>query len=165
VVSLYTNIPNSLAKNILIKKWDQLKKYTDIPKSEFLEATELTLNTTYFLYKEKIYKQINSCAMGASISSVIAQLVLEDLEETIIPQLNFNLPFFYRYVDDCILAIPRDKADYILKKFNSYHPKLQFTIEIEENNQINFLDVTLHNNNNKIRTEWYTKKDMVFQIY
>ena len=29
VVILYTNIPNILAQNIIIKKWDKFKKYTD----------------------------------------------------------------------------------------------------------------------------------------
>jgi hypothetical protein len=147
-----------LAKDIIVKKWEHIKKFTDIPISDFLEAIEITLNSTYFLYKNKIYKQIDGCAMGASISSVVAQLVLEDLEETVISQLNFNLPFFYRYVDDCILAIPRDKKDFILNIFNSYHQKLQFTIELEQNKTIHFLDITLHNKNNKIKTEWYTKK-------
>ena len=34
---------------------------------------------------------------------------------------------------------------------------MQFTIEIEENNKINFLDVTLHQQKQNIKTEWFTK--------
>ena len=158
VISLYTNIPINLTKNILTKKWEKIKQYTDLPLNEFLNAVELTLNSTYFVHNENFFKQIEGCAMGASISSVIAQLVLEDLEETVLKTLNFELPFFFRYVDDCITAIPPNQYNSILKEFNSYHPKLQFTIEKETENKINFLDLTLHHQKNKIVTEWFTKK-------
>lgn len=157
VISLYTNIPILHAKKIINKKWDHIKKYTDIPQDEFLEAIELTLTSTYFTYEKKLFKQIDGCAMGSSISSVIAQLVLEDLEETVIEKLNFSIPFFFRYVDDCITAVPNNHTQTILNKFNEYHKKLQFTLEVEDNKKINFLDITLHHLDKKILTEWYTK--------
>ncbi|XP_060523582.1 uncharacterized protein LOC132700362 [Cylas formicarius] len=95
--------------------------------------------------------------MGVSISSAIAQIVLEDLEESVLSNALFDIPFFYRYVDDCITAIPKNKQHEILQLFNSYHQKLQFTIEIESQSKINFLDLTLHNLKKGIKTEWYTK--------
>lgn len=160
VVSLYTNIPTNRALHLIEKKWDEIKKFTDIPLNEFKQAVSLTLNSTYFMYKDKYFKQIDGCAMGSSISSVVAQLVLEDLENTVIPSLDFNLPFFYRYVDDCLTAIPKGKEDYILKMFHTYDKKIKFTIETEENNKINFLDMTIHHHQGKniLETEWYTKK-------
>jgi hypothetical protein len=157
VVSLYTSVPISLSLEIVKKKWEEIKKFTDIPQDEFLKAIEITLKSTYFLYQNDIYKQIEGCAMGASISSIIAQLVMENLEETVLSKINFHVPFFFRYVDDCITAIPKDKTDDILKHFNNFHKNLQFTMEIEKNNTINFLDVTLHHQNQNIKTEWYTK--------
>lgn len=158
VISLYTNVPISLATKIIDKKWSSIKRYTDIPQDDFVRAVELTLTSTYFAYEDKIFKQIDGCAMGASISSVVAQLVLEDLEETILAKMNFDIPLFYRYVDDCILAVPKTEANNVLNQFNSYHKKLQFTIEMAEGEKINFLDLTLHLKNNSIRTEWYTKQ-------
>lgn len=65
--------------------------------------------------------------------------------------------FYKRYVDDCILAIPRGEEQVVLNSFNSFHRKLQFTLEVEENSQINFLDITLIKHKNKILTKWYTK--------
>lgn len=109
------------------------------------------------MYQDTFYEQIEGCAMGVSLSSVIAQLVMEDLETSILKKFKFNAPFFYRYVDDCLLAIPKDKCDYVLQEFNKYHPKLQFTMEIQNNHQINFLDVTLHNKDGNIKTAWFTK--------
>lgn len=40
---------------------------------EYIKATELTLNYTYFLQENNLYKQLDGCAMGASISSAVAQ--------------------------------------------------------------------------------------------
>lgn len=158
VVSLYTNTPINLVLNIIEKKWNEIKKFTDIPLKEFLIATEKCLKSTYFLYENKIYKQIEGCAMGSAISCVAAQMVLEELENTIIPKLTYNIPFFYRYVDDCLTIIPENMQKDILNNFNSFHPRLQFTIEPETDKKINFLDMTLHHNENKIETEWYTKE-------
>lgn len=157
VVSLYTNIPIDLAIEIICKKWHEIKNYTDIPLEEFKEGVTLTLNNTYFDFDGTHYKQIKGCAMGSSISSVIAQLVLEDLENSILPKLNFQLPFFYRYVDDCLTAIPKGQENYILEKFHNYHDHLKFTIEIENNHSINFLDMTIYHDNNNMETEWHTK--------
>lgn len=158
VVSLYTNIPIALATKIIKRKWSEIKKYTDIPLDEFIYATELTLKSTYFLYENVLFKQIEGCAMGSSISSVVAQLVMEDLETTVLSKMNFEIPFFFRYVDDIITAVPQDQVENTLKKFNEYHKKLQFTVEKELNNKINFLDVTVHHNQEILKTEWYTKK-------
>lgn len=157
VVSLYTNIPIELALKLIEGKWGEIKKFTDIPLDEFQKAISLTLNSTYFSFKNTFYKQIDGCAMGSSISSVVAQLVLEELEAKIISELKFNLPFYVRYVDDCLTAVPHDQDEYILKMFNSYHEKIRFTLEPEINNSINFLDMTVHHTNRKIETEWYTK--------
>lgn len=70
--------------------------------------------------------------MGSPISSVLAQLVLEDLEENTISNLNFNLKFFKRYVDDCLTIVPENKCQYVLNQFNNYHPNVKFTLEKEK---------------------------------
>jgi len=50
------------------------------------------------------------------------------------------------YVDDIILAAPKEEIHTILNKFNSYHYRLKFTLETEVNRRLNFLDKTLINN-------------------
>lgn len=157
VVSMYTNIPIDLAKHILQEKWHKIEKFTDLPMKEFLKAVEIALTSTYFQYNNCFYRQKDGCAMGAPISSVIAQLVLEHVEETTLPKLSFNPVFFKRYVDDIITAVPKNKIDEILSTFNTYHPKLNFTLETEKNNTINFLDLSLFHQGNKIKTKHYQK--------
>lgn len=125
----------------------------------FIEALILTLTNNYFQYENFFYQQLNGCAMGSPISSTVAQLVMEYLEEEVIKNLNIPIIFFKRYVDDCLTAVPEDQIDGLVLAFNSFHKKLQFTSEIETGNKINFLDLTINRNekNEDLKTEWYTK--------
>lgn len=159
VISLYTNIPIEIVAKILKERWDMLKIHTTLPYKEFVECVNLALKNSYCQYKNEFYQQVDGCAMGSPISSTIAQIVMEYLEENVLQKLNYNIVFFKRYVDDCLLAIPEDKITQILNDFNNFHPKLQFTSEVEKNNQINFLDLTIirSKNDNTLKTKWYTK--------
>lgn len=57
---------------------------------------------------------------------------------------NVSFPRFYRrYVDDCLAIVQAEKVDDTLKLFNSICPEIQFTIEMETNNSLPFLDLLL----------------------
>jgi len=66
------------------------------------------------------------------------------------------VPFYFRYVDDIAMAIPSSVYDTILEAFNSFHPRLQFTMELGGNN-LNFLDVTIKIVDNTIEFDWFHK--------
>jgi len=54
------------------------------------------------------------------------------------------------------LCWPCNKSKEVLDTFNSFHPGLKFTIEIDGKN-LNFLDVTMINNNNFFEFDVYKK--------
>jgi len=87
--------------------------------------------------------------VGSPLSSIIEEIILQDLEKKALGLLSIGIPFYYRYVDDIMLAAPRHKINEFLSTFNSLHPRLQFTLEIG-GNKLNFLDVTLINNKGKL---------------
>jgi len=62
-----------------------------------------------------------------------------------------------RYVDDILLAAPIDHLPKILETFNSFHERLQFTLEISNNNCINFLDIKIFLEDQKIIFDRYEK--------
>ena len=97
--------------------------------------------------------------MGSPISPILANLVTQDLETNVLEKFDFNIPVYYRYVDDTIMFIPKDKVEEVLTKFNNYHDRLQFTYEIEnEHNLIHFLNLTIiKNEDNSIKTNWFRK--------
>jgi len=79
----------------------------------------------------------------------------------VLGKLDFRLPFYFRYVDNILTAVPKTAIDSIVDKFNEHHPRLQFpvykfTLEIG-GDRINFLDRTIIKNNNKLIFDWYHK--------
>jgi len=83
---------------------------------------------------------------------------MEDLEIASIGKLDFNVHVFYRYVDDIFMIIPESKVDLTLASFNSYHPRLKFTCEIEKDNTLNFLNTSvIRADNGSLLTNWYRK--------
>jgi len=92
--------------------------------------------------------------MGSPLSPIIADVVMQELETTVLSAVNFQIPIHFRYVDDILMAVPQDKIDYILNVFNSFHSRLQFTLEVG-GKRINFLDTTIILDRNKIKIDWY----------
>lgn len=86
---------------------------------------------------------------------IVADLIMQDLELKALETIGIQLPFYFRYVDN-IMAVSNNLIDFTLKTFKSFHERLQFTLEIE-GDRINFLDLTIVNNNNMIEFDWYHK--------
>jgi len=103
-----------------------------------------------------MYKQNFETSMGLSLSPIISDLVMRDLEEKAFEILNLLLHFYFRYVDDIAMAIPSDAIIKALNIFNNFHPRLQFILEVGDD-RLNFLDVTIIKNNNKLEFNRYHK--------
>ncbi|XP_043479904.1 uncharacterized protein LOC122509736 [Leptopilina heterotoma] len=99
--------------------------------------------------------------MGSPISAFVSDIVMDDLETECLKELKEKhdcVPLFYfRYVDDTILAVKKEHVNLVVDTFNSYNQKLQFTVEKEKEYSIKFLDLNLVRDNNKIITNWYQK--------
>jgi len=59
--------------------------------------------------------------MGSPLSPIIADLVMEYIEERALEGLETEVTFYYRYVDDIIMAVPQYSINKIAKVFNSQH--------------------------------------------
>lgn len=158
VVSLFSNVPKELIISAVNKKWTKIQKYTNLPRTEFLAGLQLVIEDCCLQFNDNFYNQIFGCPMGSPSSPVFADLVMEILEDTVIPKLGFKLPFYWRYVDDILTAVPEDKVDIILEKFNSYNSHIKFTMEEEVDGQISFLEVLVIRNGRQIKTNWFHKQ-------
>ena len=52
------------------------------------------MNSTYFKFNGKFYKQKFGTPIGSVISPVLAEMVMEDLEEFVFEKFDFELPFY-----------------------------------------------------------------------
>ncbi|XP_058827843.1 uncharacterized protein LOC131687767 [Topomyia yanbarensis] len=158
VVSLFTNIPKDLVIHDIIMNWPDIKTTTNINLDLFIEIVEFCLNNSYFQFRDKFYLQTFGTAMGSPLSPILADLVMENLLNTVIRRLPFEIPVLRKYVDDLLLALPKNQVQYTLDTFNDYNEHIQFTIEEELNNTLPFLDtLIIRSNDQTISTQWYAK--------
>lgn len=150
VVLLFTNVSiRELALEAVFNRWRYIRMGPRIIKDEFLSAIKFVLSSTYFVFDERIYRQSFGTFMDLPLSSIIADITLQDLELRALNSLKFHIPFYFRYVDDIILSIPKDKTNEVLDIFNSLH-RLTFTQELQADNRISFLDLSIILINNNI---------------
>jgi len=123
----------------------------------FILNYHFILSSTYLTFNNIIYKQTFGTPMESPLSPIIADVVWQDLERKL-NSINLSLPFYYRYVDDIILAAPSNKITDILNTFNSFHNRLQFIIEYEHNRCLSFLDLKLNIIINRIVIDRFQKK-------
>ena len=102
VISLFTNIPIDLVSKSIEKRWDYIIKNTTIPLNEFLSAVNFVLDSMFFIFNQRFYKQIFGTLTGSPISPNVAEIVLQDLEISAIRILPMQ-PLFYYIVTLTIL--------------------------------------------------------------
>ena len=162
VISLYTNVPVDYALECLNIRWQEVEKHTNIERDSFLIAVKLVLESTFFVYRGTNYAQTYGVPMGSPLSPVIANLVMERLEQqcmSTLTQKQIQPKMYRRYVDDCFCVAEERHIDEILKTFNDFHSKIQFTLELETENNIKFLDLRLTRNKEQIEKAWEPKQN------
>lgn len=157
--SLSTNTPKELYIRAIETRWQLISEHTNLSKEMFIDAVKLITEESYFRYGDFCYKQLYGVAMGNAISGFLSDLVMEDLEVSILKNVPFIIPFYRRFVDDIQVFVPADKIDQLVDTFNKYHRRLKFTVEKESNKSINFLDMTItRDDEGNITTKWYRKE-------
>lgn len=99
--------------------------------------------------------------MGSPVSPALCELVMEHVDRIVMENCKksgINVLFYARYVDDGFLVANARCFPRILNEFNSIHPRLQFTIENEQNQSLSFLDTKVHRNDDgSLLVDWFHK--------
>ncbi|KAL9953141.1 hypothetical protein ACROYT_G040504 [Oculina patagonica] len=157
VKSLFTSIPLQLALQCTETAIQQSTVTLPLPTEDIMDLLNLCLTSTYFQYNGKHYKQLHGTAMGSPVSVVVAEIVMQNIEERALATCRQTIPLWLRYVDDTFTAVHKDEIDDFHKHLNEQNADIQFTREIEENGKLPFLDCLVSRDNNKIRTTVYRK--------
>ena len=111
--------------------------------AEICQLVQLCFEATLFQYNNSYIRQITGTPMGSPVSVVLAEIVMQKIEQLVIPIICDHIMFWYRYVDDVLACIKIEEVENILSCVNSINNHIQFTAEKEENNSISFLDLKI----------------------
>ena len=162
VISLFTRIPVDLALRVAcqcLESDNTLSDRTHLDIDEIMSLLSLCLIATYCSFRGLTYQQIHSTAMGSPVSVVIANLVMENVEERALETFSTPVNCWKRYVDDVFCIVFRTMVPSLLQQINSIERSIQFTIEYESREGcLPFLDVNLQGcGDGSISTSVYRK--------
>jgi hypothetical protein len=147
ITNMYSNVPLNETRKILGDITLNNMVDPDI-RHELLSWFDTVTKQNYFLHNNNTITQKEGLAMGAPSSSILSEIFLQHIEHSHLPRLTkkHRLVNYFRYVDDILVIYDSSTTDImsILNDFNSIHPNLTFTDELEQDNKLNFLDITIH---------------------
>ena len=159
VESLFTNVPVEETIDIILN-YVYKNKHLPSPKIKPNTLKKLltacTTEVPFVCPSGNIYTQINGVSMGSALGPTFAEFYMAHMENNIFE--NNPKPILYvRYVDD-ILILTNDIGEvFLLKNKFETNSILNFTIEVNQNNKIPFLDVLVDNNEDRYVTAPYKK--------
>jgi hypothetical protein len=160
IKDLYVNIPIEDILQIT-KSWLKKQKHNNKIIEQTIRIREIILKQNYFQYDNRFYQPKKGIAMGSSISSTIAVIYLQHLEDRYVKHTieNREIIYYKRYVDDLLVIFDQTKTsvEAIQKTANNLDHNLQFKIATEENNMLSYLDLDIHRKNSKIEINIHRK--------
>ena len=121
-----------------LKEDASLGQRTFLPVEDIIHLLSICLKTTQFTYNRTYFQQVFGLAMNMPISAVIANMVMDNVEQRALTTSPVK-PFLWKqYVDDVI------SAERLLSHLNSVEPFIQFTLKHEKDRHLTFLDLNVH---------------------
>lgn len=160
VSNMFPNIPTRdcipLIKNTLEKS-----RITPQEQEEYITLFKECLEQNYFTFNNQYYIQNTGLPMGSPLSPLLADIYMNEMEVNLLksPHAKKHILFWFRYVDDILVGFQGTdrQMENFLEKINNINSKIQFTMEKEENNKINFLDISIQREDGKLTFNIYRK--------
>ena len=110
---------------------------------------------TVFSFNSKFYKQIDGVSMGLPLGPVLANIIMTELESTIVKELvdKSLVKLYMRYADNTLLLVKDKDINYLHKRLNSFDKNIKFTVDTLADGNVHFLDIKVDKN----RTDIYYK--------
>ena len=157
--NLFTTVHLDKTIDYILKKvYNEKKIQANIPKTVLKELLHHCTKQLYFTFNNSIYIQCDGVAMDTLFGPLLVNIFMPSLEEDLIPTLKPYLCDSKRYIDDTHAYVGPTKVKFILNKLNNYHLNINFTFELDKNNEINFLELLIKRvGKNKLKTSVYRK--------
>ena len=110
---------------------------------EICTGLRICLQATYLKSGNKFFRQIHGTAMNSPVSVVMANLVMEDVEERAIDSFGQTPRVWKRFVDDTFVMLNMVAVDKFFTHLNQIQASIKFTMESEKDTCISFLDISI----------------------
>ena len=132
VESLFTNVPIKRTVDLILKRiyTDKLVS-TNLKKRTLKKLILDTCTKTAFSFNNKLYQQKDGVSMGSSLGPVLANIIMNALEDAVIKPLlaNSTIKFYTRFVDDTLLLIKPENIKEVHNTLNKFDKNLRFTVD------------------------------------
>ena len=145
VTALFTNVPVKGALNAIKRVLDEIDETNlPLPKTHFMKMISLCMEFNCFCFNGTEYLQHSGLAMGSPLSPVGACLYMEDLEQSKFLNIMGADSEWMRYVDDVLVVVPENMdINERLSHLNAVNSNIQFTVEMERDGELAFLDTCI----------------------
>ena len=112
-----------------------------------------------FSFNGNLYKQTDGVSMGSPLGPTLANLFMCHLENNFVNSFHSKPLLYCRYIDDVMCIFKDiDTCNSFFNFINTQHSSIKFTMQLESNNCLPFLDVNVKVINNKFVTSVHTKQ-------
>ncbi|CAF3316270.1 unnamed protein product [Rotaria sp. Silwood2] len=118
-----------------------------------IELIRYVLQNQYFIFKNKVYRQVKGCGSGQPLNHLLANIYMFYWQEDLVKILVNKNEIFGRCLDEMFLTWNKSKRELqslIKRMIHKKYPKLSITSSIGKN--INYLDVKISYINSHLRT-------------
>ena len=144
VTSLFTNVPLEKTVEYLCELITEELPTFPIPINQFKQLVYACTKDVQLIFNEKFYTQCGGISMGSPLASLLADTYMYKLETTGLKPIIDKASTYKRYVDDGFATIPKsENPEEILEYINSIDEHIKFTMEVEKDNTLPYLDVKL----------------------
>ena len=147
VTSLFTNVPIEETIDIATSAtYEGENAFRNMTKTTFRKMLKICTEDNHFILNNEHYTQFEGFAMGSPLSATMANLFLCHHEQLWLDDcpIAYKPTLYKRYVDDTFLVFrKREHASKFLAYLNNKHPNIKFTMELERDDKLNFLDTTI----------------------
>ena len=149
VRSLFTSVPVGdaiKAVREIVSADPDFQERNGFSVDTFMEMVRICLSTTSFQFRNTHYELEDGLAMGSPLSPSVANIFMLKFEMSALTSCSSEdkPKTWFRFVDDVFSIIREDKARRFLQHLNNQNPAIQFTMELEKDRRLPFLDVTVH---------------------
>ncbi|CAF5025666.1 unnamed protein product, partial [Rotaria sp. Silwood1] len=133
------------------------KKIGTLRIDDIMRMARLVLDTNIFAYENKYYRQIRGGAMGSAFTQTLANIYMLDWEQKLIQDQEADKEIYGRYIDDVFMTT-NSTFDQVKEKLENAHrkdPNIRISYSIQST--IDFLDVTVSNDNGQLKTTIFHK--------